>query len=85
MLENWRNFFLIRYLNEQINVLGLLILFFFFGGREGVKKIVVLLIGEDNFWSDKVIKVYVQEVKDNYVFIFVIIIGNKNFIRLYFF
>lgn len=84
MLENWRNFFLIRYLNEQINVLGLLILFFF-GGREGVKKIVVLLIGEDNFWSDKVIKVYVQEVKDNYVFIFVIIIGNKNFIRLYFF
>lgn len=56
---------------------------FSLGGREGVKKIAVLLIGEDNSWSDKATKAHVQEAKDNHVSILVITTGNKNFTRLH--
>lgn len=56
---------------------------FSLGGREGVKKIAVLLIGEDNSWSDKATKAHVQEAKDNHVSILVITTGNNNFTRLH--
>lgn len=56
---------------------------FSMGGREGVRKIAVLLIGEDNSWSDKATKAHVQEAKDNHVSILVITTGNKNFTRLH--
>lgn len=53
------------------------------GGREGLRKIAVLLIGEDNSWSDKATKGHVQEAKDNHVSILVITSGNRNFTRLH--
>ncbi|XP_062580422.1 mucin-2-like [Saccostrea cucullata] len=56
---------------------------FAYGGREGVKKIAVLLIGKDNPWNDKATIAHVQEAKDNHVDLLVITTGNKNFRRLH--
>ncbi|XP_061193582.1 uncharacterized protein LOC133201792 [Saccostrea echinata] len=56
---------------------------FSYGGREGVKKIAVLLIGKDNSWNDKATVAHVQEAKDNHVDLLVITTGNKNFRRLH--